>query len=118
MRRVDRDAFKRSIATVRAESAEESARVDEMLRTESWATVGETCAYACQDRALDLKPWQPPPCWIHDLDGTLADGDDGVMGRYAAALLLRQLLAAGLSRFEPDVLGAIERAEAARAAHA
>ena len=46
----------------------------------------------------------------------MIDDDDGlgpVGGRKAAAELLRRLLAAGLSRFEPDRLSALERVEQA-----
>jgi hypothetical protein len=65
-----------------------------------------------QDENLRLKPWQPLPCDA-DLDW-LAHGDDGTMGRYAAAKLLERLLAFGLSRWEPDPKRAIAAAEAAR----
>jgi hypothetical protein len=41
-----------------------------------------------------------------------------VMGRAAAAELLRRLLAAGLSRYEPDPVNALARVEAERARHA
>jgi hypothetical protein len=41
------------------------------------------------------------------------DSDYGpVMGRAAAAELLRRLLAAGLSRYEPDPVNALTRVEA------
>jgi hypothetical protein len=63
-------------------------------------------------RSLRLKPWQPVPCWIHDIETTLAAGDDGIMGRYAAALLLKKMLALGISRFHPYPIAAIERAAA------
>jgi hypothetical protein len=41
-----------------------------------------------------------------------------VMGRAAAAELLRRMLAAGLSRYEPDPVNALARVEAERARHA
>ena len=41
-----------------------------------------------------------------------------VMGRAAAAELLRRLLAAGFSRYEPDPVNALARVEAERARHA
>jgi hypothetical protein len=40
------------------------------------------------------------------------------MGRAAAAELLRRMLAAGLSRYEPDPVNALARVEAERARHA
>ena len=81
---------------------------------EGWQWAAETAAYQCQDKALKLRPWQPPPCWIRDPDGDLAAGDDGIGGRYAAAKLTRRLLQAGLSRFEPDPVDALEAVESAR----
>jgi hypothetical protein len=58
-----------------------------------------------------LKPWQSPPCWIDDLEGALAAGDDGILGDYAGATLLRRMLDWGLSRFEPDPVAALKRAQ-------
>jgi hypothetical protein len=112
MRRIDREAMARAIAELRAESDQERERIDGMLAREPWERVGAFAAYCRQDTNLKLKPWMTPPCWVRDIDGTPADGDDGVMGRYAAAVLLQRMLAAGLSRYEPDPVGAFERAEA------
>jgi hypothetical protein len=43
------------------------------------------------------------------------DGADGpIFGRRAAAELLRRMLAAGLSRYEPDPIAALEAAERVR----
>jgi hypothetical protein len=38
-------------------------------------------------------------------------GDDGVLGRYQAAKLLRRMLDAGLSRYEPDPERALKQAK-------
>jgi hypothetical protein len=112
---VDREALTRALKMARAESDLERERFDREVAERGWQHAAETAAYHCQDTALRLKPWQPPPCWIRDLEGDLAAGDDGVSGRYAAAKLTQRLLQAGLSRFEPDPLGALERqAESAR----
>jgi hypothetical protein len=57
-----------------------------------------------------LQPWQDPPC-IASLDNlTKPHGDQ--RGERESAEWLRRLLDAGLSRFEPDPLAAIERVEA------
>src|SRR5262245_43954350 len=42
----------------------------------------------------------------------IAAGDDGIMGRHAAARIAKRLLDLGLSVYEPDPLAAIEAAEA------
>jgi hypothetical protein len=74
-----------------------------------WWDVATFAAYSCQMDALRLKPWQKPPCWIDDVEGTLAGGNkDDIHGCYAAAVLLKRLLAAGLSMYEPDPLGALK----------
>lgn len=71
---------------------------------------GQDCAYIairasgiCQYYALGLKPWQTPPCRLGpDAEQRPADK----RGR----LLLQRLLAAGLSRYEPDPLRALAEA--------
>jgi hypothetical protein len=112
--RVDREALDRALRMARAESVEEREHLDRVMAREGWQGAAESAVYHLQDRALKLRPWQPPPYWIRDLEGDLAAGDDGISGRYRAALLTQRLLRAGLSRFEPDPLGALERAESAR----
>jgi hypothetical protein len=116
--RVDREALRRALKMARAQSAEEAAYIDRIFANEGWQRAAESAVYHLQDRALKLRPWQPPPCWCRDPEGDLFAGNDGIGGRYAAALLTQRLLRAGLSRFEPDPLGAWERAEANRAATA
>ena len=89
-------------------------QIESMLRERPWREVAEFAAYGCQCDALRLKPWQPPPCHAH------LDDDDGeagpIMGRRAAAMLLRKMLLLAVDRWHPDPLAAIERAEAARVA--
>ena len=66
--------------------------------------------YSCQMTSLGLRPWQQPPCWVdpEQIDVILAAGEkDDIYGTYAAALLLRRLLATRCSRFEPDPLTAL-----------
>ena len=79
-----------------------------------WLEAARGAAYACQCRALRLKPWQLPPSQVSDLESALRVPDNDIHGWRAAAELLQRLLAAGLSQFEPDPLRALERAEAAR----
>jgi len=111
---VDREALTRALEMARAESAQERERFDREITERGWQWAAETAAYHCQDSALKLRPWQPPPCWIRDLEAELAAGDDGIGGRYAAARLTQRLLRAGLSKFEPTPIAALEAAESAR----
>jgi hypothetical protein len=50
---------------------------------------------------LNLEPWSSPPCW----------GDSKHHPNPAARKLLEQMLAAGVSRWHPDPLAAIEEAK-------
>jgi hypothetical protein len=45
------------------------------------------------------------------IDAIIARGDDGTLGDYAAAKLLRRMLAANVSQFHPDPLAALAAAE-------
>jgi len=105
---VDREALKRAFTAVYREDPE---HLDFLVRQRGWQWAAESACYRLQTRALKLKPWQPPPSWVRDVEGSLAMGDDGIGGWYKATLLTQRLLAAGLSRFEPDPIGALERVE-------
>jgi Arc/MetJ family transcription regulator len=114
--KTDREAMERAIALVRAESRQESERVDEMVAKEGWKRAARYCCYARQDIALHLKPWMTPPCWLRtddDVAAALAQ-PYGVDGKRAAGELVQRLLVNGLSRYEPDPLRALEQAERPR----
>jgi hypothetical protein len=73
----------------------------EALRKErGWLAAAVGAAFDCQSRALDLPPWGRPPC-VAKLRGNRRD---------PAVHLLKRMLRRGVSRFEPDPLGAIARA--------
>jgi hypothetical protein len=113
MKAVDRAAMKAAIERKRGESPADRARIDEIIAKEGFEEAGETAAYSEQCRNLNLRPWQPAPMWAQPC----ADGpDDGIMGWKQAELLLQRLLASGLSKYEPDPLGALERIERESAA--
>jgi hypothetical protein len=57
-----------------------------------------------------------PPCWITDLATAMREPFGDPRGEREAAELLQKMLAAGLSRFEPDPLAAFDRIEAKKAA--
>ena len=113
---VDRDAFTRAIETM-LRSPEAIHRNDFKRRLreakEPWEKIGRDAASVCQCRALKLAPWQTAP---HQAELNQID-EPGFEHRStaAAAAILGKLLSAGLSRYEPDPLGALERAEAGAA---
>ena len=109
---VDREALGRSIELARTENEMRRQQIDRMLRMWPWMETARYAAYSCQDRALHLKPWQTPPCWLRDDDdvaAALATPTPDLSGDRAAARLVTQLLAAGLSRYEPDIEGALTK---------
>lgn len=82
----DPDHRDRFLAQIEADGREEAER---------------SAAYTVQYRAMRLKPWESPPCWAAP-DGSSTNAD--------CAALATRMIAAGLSRFEPDPLAALERA--------
>lgn len=69
-----------------------------ILEPESWDDVAKFAADICQTRALNLSPWEYPPCRA----GRDAFGNEG-------SLTLRdQLIAAGISIYHPDPIAALE----------
>jgi len=107
---VDRDALGRALALAKERSRNEPRRddgltqIERMLKREPWQEVAEFAVYGCQKRSLGLKPWQWPPAWVH-LDDTHPE-------HTAAVALLKRLLDAGLSKYEPDPLAALAAIEA------
>jgi hypothetical protein len=96
MNRVDRDALRRALALVRAESPGRAVQIATKLKDEPWEQVAEFASYCCQIDNLELRPWQDPPLYAElrpDQPNALA--------------LLVKLLGAGLSRYEPDPAAAL-----------
>jgi hypothetical protein len=114
---VDREALERALDMARKESPQQAAQIDVMIRERGWNRAAEFASYCCQDANLKLRPWQMPPVWLKgDPDVVLAGidrghrgGDQDYRGCRQAALLVKRLLAAGLSRFEPDPETALAR---------
>ena len=107
---IDLEALRRAIPLARALSPLRRWQIDAMLREPGpggWEETATFCAYLCQCHALGLEEeFPPPPCHA---DPYATDG----YGDPAAVELLERLLMAGLSRWEPEPLKALERAEAA-----
>jgi hypothetical protein len=111
LRRVDREALERAIVLARASDPPHDRQIAGMLKTRPWIEVATFAAYACQDDALRLKAWQPPPCWMGDEKPV---DDIPTAGRVAAWELRRRLIEQGLSMYEPDPVTSLERVEAQR----
>jgi hypothetical protein len=90
-----------------------ASQIEAMLTDTSWFEVARFASYILQGDVLGLKPWESPPCHIGDPDELGADHRD-----HAGAKLLRKMLAAGVSRYAPDPIGAIALAKAVKKAAA
>jgi len=117
---VDREALERALKIVlgRPEREDPGRReqVERLLREQGWFTAANFAVYCCQMELVRPRLWQPTPADITDIEGTLAKGDDGLGGSYRAALLLKRMLAAGLSRYEPRPVEALAEAKRRAAA--
>jgi hypothetical protein len=107
---IDYAALTRAMTLARGESAARFAQIDAMAASGPWEEVAKFASYCCQTSALNLMPWQNPPMYtsLVDLDKPFGD----TRGSRESAELLKRLLDAGLSKFEPDPLRALELAEA------
>jgi hypothetical protein len=113
----DREALTRALAIARnSREPGEREMLDRLEKEEGWLVAAEQAVYHCQLELIRPRLWQPMPHDIDpaDIETIIARGDDGVNGNFRAAKLLKKMLKAGLSRYEPDVVGALERAEARR----
>jgi hypothetical protein len=100
---IDQDALTRALEIARAGSVQERERFDDIEAQHGWREAAERAAYSRQVKVLGLRPWQCPPC----------DSSDEVGAGYGRSrgevLLRKRMLAAGLSRFEPDPITALEK---------
>ena len=109
---IDQDALERAIEAIRKSNAGGAVlQIEQRLEREGFEVAGKSAAYSQQVDNLHLMPWEVPPCWvapanIEDLLATSPDADD-THGWRDAARLLKRLLDAGLSRFEPDPANAL-----------
>ena len=87
-------------------------QIASMLQTQPWEQVGAFTAGVCQVRSLQLKPWECPPCDT----ANVKEPFDVYGSRASEVELLRRMLAAGVSRFDPDPIAALAAAEAQPAA--
>jgi len=112
---VDCDAFHRALALMlkhRELSRDFKRRLDE--GREPWADIARHAASICQIESLGLRAWQTLPCEV-EINETDARGCEHRSTRNAS-MILKRLLNAGLSRYEPDPPTALARVERESAA--
>jgi hypothetical protein len=95
MKKIDHDALARAM-TMAQKDRKLAAQLDKQLQDRPWHEVAEFAAYCLQCENLKLLPHQTPPCAVIG-DSRARDAAD----------LLRRMIAAGLSEFEPDPLAAL-----------
>jgi hypothetical protein len=100
---VDRDALERCIAVTRRTT---DLDVDYFIKRDGWFGAALFCCYSAQFNNLKPRLWQKVPMDVDpaQIEAIIAKGDDGRGGKFQAARMLRKMLRAGLSRFEPQVL--------------
>jgi len=107
--KVDRDALERAIAMARMYPNR-----DEQITWKlgpgqcTWEETARFCAYLCQSKNLRLEIMEFPPCWLLDTEDTEGPA---FKRKVEAARLLKRLLDAGLSKYEPDSIRALAAAE-------
>jgi hypothetical protein len=106
---IDKEALKRAIKLARASDPLRDRQIGHMLKDRTWFEVATFAAYSRQCDTLNLKPWQPAPCWMGDQRPHDEFPNDG---KEAAWELRRRLIAAGLSEYEPDPPSALAAIEA------
>jgi hypothetical protein len=103
---VDREALTRALEIARAESPADREALDQLEKAEGWLVAAQQGVYDCQRSLTAPRLWQPLPMDINpaEVASIIARGPDNLGGEYAAARLLKKMLRAGLSRFEPEPL--------------
>jgi hypothetical protein len=100
------EADKAALELAMTIARQEPGRADDLdarIKEDGWEDAATFAAYGAQRRALHLKTWEEPPC--------VADENDPNERDRQAQALLRRMLAAGVSRYNPDPLRALEEAE-------
>jgi hypothetical protein len=98
---LDRAALAEAVAIVRGHP-ERSRELAEVMAERGWEAAAEVAVFDAQCRALNLPPWEAPPCVAN------------ARGKDRAARLLRRMLKRGISRWHPRPLEAIAEASASQ----
>jgi hypothetical protein len=95
---LDRQALDRCTKLYAAKGGEFTQRVKE--RDCDWREMAHGCCFHFQMQNLGLRPWQNPPMFLIDDDSSRPED-------LAAFKIMRKLIDAGLSVYEPDPLAAL-----------
>ena len=101
MNKLDKDALERALETLL--TGKDRARANQiarLLQQDGWQPTAEFACHLLQSEVLRLRPWDRPPC-------SASTSDDSEAGK-----LLRRMLAAGLSRYDPNPLAVLQPQEA------
>jgi hypothetical protein len=97
VKKIDEAALELALETVlKGKDAGRAEQVRHILNEDGWLPAARFCSSLLQRQQLELKPWDTPPC-------RMAQPDDSAAGR-----LLRRMLFAGISRYDPNPLGGLE----------
>jgi hypothetical protein len=104
---LDRLALARAVEIERARNPACRQRIDRLAAEEGWLAAAQSAARHCQDIALHLSPWQCWPPSVVEPDETDEPGCEH-RGITASAKLLRRMLRAGVSKYDPDPEAALQ----------
>jgi hypothetical protein len=105
---LDGDALQRGMAAALADETIAALLQSKLDHGEHWTEVAQSAAFHCQHTSLRLRPWELAPMDADESEILFIDGPDH--NRLAdAQRLLRQMLDAGLSRYEPFPLDALKK---------
>src|SRR5262245_42990329 len=93
-------ALKRAMQIASAEPLRKQ-QLEDMLQDRDWFEVARFAASCVQSQTLQLKPWQLPPCVCDEADPNERDKQ--------GQTLLKRMLAARISRYDPDPLAELEK---------
>jgi hypothetical protein len=96
---LDRVALERCLHRAQRDP-DRAGQLQKMLDDRPWQTVARFACHVIQKRSLHLRPWEVPPCSVSENASDARDTD--------AQRLLRKMLQAGLSRYEPDPIRAMK----------
>jgi hypothetical protein len=108
---LDRDALARCIPIARRIEPIISRAIDTILARDGWEEAAAYACFYCQVMSLGLMPFETPPAQMNLAAGLNLPFNSKNREREGAELLKR-MIAAGVSRYEPDPVRACETAEA------
>lgn len=113
---IDRDALERALSIMlQSKEPGRAEQVRSMLAEHSWGEVAVFAAYCCQCDHLRLASWQNPPCCFdHAEIEAIITVNDSNSHDLGGAKLLRKMLTANLSIFDPSPVDALAAAKAKR----